>query len=72
MMCLSVPGKIIKINGEKAVVDYQGEKREVSTALKKDAKIGDYVIVSAKFVMEIVPEDEALKTIEVWNKADEC
>lgn len=71
-MCLSVPGKIIEISGDKAIVDYQGEKREVSTALKKDLKVGDYVIVSAKFVMEIIPEEEALKTIEVWNKTDEA
>lgn len=71
-MCLSVPGKIVKINGDKAIVDYQGEKREVSTALKKDSKVGDYVIVSAKFIMEIIPEEEALKTIEVWNKTDEA
>lgn len=71
-MCLSVPGKIIEISGDKAIVDYQGEKREVSIALKKDLKVGDYVIVSAKFVMEIIPEEEALKTIEVWNKTDEA
>ena len=71
-MCLSVPGKITKIDGDKAIVDYQGEKREVSVALKKDSKVGDYVIVSAKFVMEIVPEEEAKKTIEVWNETDEA
>ncbi|MFC2136069.1 HypC/HybG/HupF family hydrogenase formation chaperone [Bacteroidota bacterium] len=71
-MCLSVPGKITKIKGEKAIVDYQGEKREVSVALKKDSKVGDYVIVSAKFVMEIVPEDEAIRIIEVWNETDEA
>jgi len=71
-MCLSVPGKIIKIKGDKATVDYQGEKREASLVLKKEARVGDFVIVSAKFVMEIVPEDEAKKTIEMWDETDGC
>ncbi|NQU97912.1 HypC/HybG/HupF family hydrogenase formation chaperone [Candidatus Woesearchaeota archaeon] len=70
-MCLSVPGKIIEIKGDKAIVDYQGEKREASLALKKDSKIGDYVIVSAKFVMEKIPADEAKKILEVWDQTNE-
>jgi len=71
-MCLSVPGKVVKIKGDKAVVDYQGERREASLALKKDVKVGDYVIVSAKFVMEKIPEKEAKRIIEVWNETDEA
>ncbi|MBC8500753.1 MAG: HypC/HybG/HupF family hydrogenase formation chaperone [Nanoarchaeota archaeon] len=71
-MCLSVPGKVVKIKGDKAVVDYQGEKREASLTLKKDVKVGDYVIVSAKFVMEKIPEKEAKRIIEVWNETDEA
>ncbi len=69
-MCLSIPGKVISIDGDKAIIDYSGEKREASLALKKDISVGDFVIVSAKMVMEKVPEDEALKTLEMWDKTD--
>ncbi|MBU1201592.1 MAG: HypC/HybG/HupF family hydrogenase formation chaperone [Nanoarchaeota archaeon] len=69
-MCLSIPGKVVKIKGDKATIDYQGEKREASITLKKEVKVGDYVIVSARFVMEIIPKDEARRTIEVWNETD--
>ena len=69
-MCLTVPGLVIKIEGDNAVVDYQGEQRTVSTALKKDVKVGDYVIVSAKFIMQIIPESEAKKVLEVWDATD--
>lgn len=70
-MCLSVPGKITEIKDDVAVVDYQGEKREASIILKPDVNIGDYVIVSAKMVMEIIPENEALKILSEWDKTDE-
>ena len=70
-MCLSVPGKIIKIEGDTATVDYQGEKREASLKLRKDVRVGDYVIVSAKFVMEKIPEEEAKKALEEWDKTND-
>ena len=46
-------------------------KREASTALM-DCEIGDWVIVSAKFVMRKVPEEEAKKVLEVWDETDKC
>lgn len=70
-MCLSIPGKIIKIEDEIATIDYQGETREASIVLKDNAEVGDWVIVSAKMVMEIVPEDEAQKIIATWDLTDE-
>lgn len=68
-MCLAVPGKIIKIEKEMATIDYDGERREASTSLI-DCEVGDWVIVSAKFVMRKIPEEDALKTLEVWNATD--
>ena len=59
-MCLAIPGKVIKINKKNAIVDYLGEKREVNCSLV-DCKIGDYVIVQNKFIMQKVPEKEAQK-----------
>jgi hydrogenase expression/formation protein HypC len=71
-MCLAIPGKITKIEKDLATVDYDGETRVASIALKKDVKIGDYVIVNAKFIMQIIPEEEAKKAIKVWNLTDEA
>ena len=65
-MCLAIPGKIVKIKGDKAVIDYNGEKREANCSLIK-VKEGDYVIVQAKFVMQIIPEKEALQSLEAWK-----
>ena len=69
-MCLSVPGKIIAITDDKATVDYNGEQRVAGTALLPSAKVGDYVIVSAKMIMQVIPEQEAKQILAVWDEAD--
>jgi len=50
-MCLAIPGKIIKINKNKAIVDFNGIRKEVNVSLIK-TKINDYVIVHAGFAIE--------------------
>ena len=70
-MCLAIPGKVIKINKENAIVDYLGEKRTVDCSLV-DCKIGDYVIVQNKFIMQKVPEKEALEQLKLWKKINGC
>ena len=58
-MCLTVPGKITKIEKEKVIVEYGPEiSREANCSLI-ECKIGDYVIVQAGFVIEIVDEKKA-------------
>jgi hydrogenase expression/formation protein HypC len=64
-MCLAIPAKIISINQEEktATVDYGGIEKETRTDLV-DAKEGDYVLIHAGFAIEIIDEDNALKSIE--------
>nr|MCK4930292.1 HypC/HybG/HupF family hydrogenase formation chaperone [Nanoarchaeota archaeon] len=66
-MCLAIPGKIIKIEKGFATIDYSGEQRKASTELV-DVEPGDYVIVQAQFVIQKIPEKEALEAIKVWQK----
>lgn len=67
-MCLSLPGKIVKIKDQIATIDYNGEQREASTLLLPDVKVGEYVIVSSQVIMQVVPEEEAKKTIKLWDQ----
>ena len=70
-MCLAIPGKVLKIDGNKAIIDYNGEFREAGTATLPDIKEGEYVIVSAKMVMQRVPEDEAKEVLALWDQTDQ-
>ena len=59
-MCLSIPGKVIKINKDgDCIVDYVAEKR-TAKIFTKDINLGDYVIVSNKVVVMKIPKDQAL------------
>jgi len=62
-MCLAIPGKIVAIDGDTATVEYGEEMREANCSLVK-CKIGDYVIIQAHFVMEIVPKERAEQAID--------
>ncbi len=69
-MCLQVPGKVIKIEKNRALIDYDIEKR---TAIIADIipKLNDYVLVVGKFIIDIIPEDNAKEALEHWKKTME-
>jgi hydrogenase expression/formation protein HypC len=67
-MCLAVPMKLVKIEGNKGLVELSGVKKEVSLNLLKDAEIGDYLIIHAGFAIEKLNEKEAKKTLEIWKE----
>ena len=66
-MCLQVPGKVVKIEDNKITIDYDIEKREALIADVKP-KVGDWVIVVGKFIVDTVPEDDAKFSLEHWKK----
>ncbi len=70
IVCLAIPGKIIKIDDKDnlATIDYgDGTKRIINISLV-DVKTGDYVLVHAGFAIEILDEDEAQKTLELFRE----
>ena len=62
-MCLAIPGKIIKKEEDRVLVDYGSERREAKI-FEGSYKVGDYVIVQAKLVVDKVPEDQ----VRAWLK----
>ena len=60
VMCLAVPGTIIALEVEEAVVDYGGVTRRASVRLLPDSAVGDVVLVHAGFVIQkLDPESGA-------------
>ena len=56
-MCLAIPGKIIEIKNDIALIDYGSEKRQAKIIIG-DFKVNDYVIVQGKIIIEKVPEEQ--------------
>lgn len=64
-MCLAIPGKIIKIDNNIAMVDFGGVKKDSALDLVPDAKIGDYILVHAGFAINKIDEKEATETLKL-------
>jgi hydrogenase expression/formation protein HypC len=70
-MCLAIPGKILKIDGNSALVDFDGITQNVIIALIQNPEVGKYVIVHAGYAIEMMNEEEAKVAIEQWKELSE-
>jgi hydrogenase expression/formation protein HypC len=67
-MCLAIPARVMRVNGDKAQVDFgEGVLREVNVTLV-EAKVGDYVLVHAGYAIQMVDEKDALETLALWKE----
>ena len=67
-MCIAIPGKVITINNDNGIVDFNGIKREIYLFFVPEVEIGDFVLVHAGCAIEIIDEEEAQKTIEALKE----
>lgn len=67
-MCLAIPGRILKIDRNSALVDFDGVQQKIIIALIKDPEVGKYVIVHAGYAIEIMNEKDASEAIEQWKE----
>lgn len=72
-MCLSIPARIEKINGEMAVCSVGDSSYEASLQMLdlEDVKVGDYVLIHTGFAIQKLDLEEAeasLKTFEEFKK----
>ncbi len=70
-MCLAIPGKILEIDGNNALVDFDGIKQNVIIALIQNPEIGKYIIVHAGYAIEQINEEEAMEAINQWKEIAE-
>ncbi len=70
-MCLSIPGKVKSIDGDKAIVSVGGTEYETSLQLLEDVKVDDYVLVHTGFAIQKLDEEEALETLRLFNELEE-
>ncbi len=70
-MCLAIPGKIISIDGNTAIVDFDGIKQEIIIALVLNPEVGKYVIIHAGYAIEQMDEKDAMEAIEQWKEIAE-
>jgi hydrogenase expression/formation protein HypC len=68
-MCLAIPAEVIEVQeSDLAVVETGGAKKLISVSLVDGVRVGDYVLVHAGFAIEVVNEQEAKKTMELFEE----
>lgn len=67
-MCVAVPGKVIEINNNSAILDFMGVEKEVSIELLESINIGDYLLVHAGCAIQKMDLEEAVETIKLFEE----
>jgi hydrogenase expression/formation protein HypC len=71
-MCLSIPAKIVSIDGSMAEVSVGGSLFKAGLHMIKDPKIGDYILLHAGFAIQKVSEQEAAETLRILREMDDA
>ena len=69
-MCVAVPGRIIEIHGDYAKVNIMNNITQVNIKLVT-AKVGDYVLIHAGLVLEVLRKDVAEEILEMFSSLEE-
>lgn len=69
-MCVAVPGKIIQIKGDYAKVNIMDNITDANIKLV-DVKIGDYVLIHAGCVIDVLKEDVAEEILTIFSQLQE-
>jgi hydrogenase expression/formation protein HypC len=67
-MCLSIPAKVIDINGNMADVSVGGTIFKAGLQMIENVEVGDYVLLHTGFAIQKISEEEALETIKILNE----
>lgn len=67
-MCLSIPAKVLSIDGDTAEVSAGGSLFKASLLMVEDVKPGDYILLHAGFAIQMVSEYEAEATLRLFEE----
>lgn len=67
-MCLGVPGRVVEVRGDLALVDFWGVRRQVRLDIV-DAPVapGDYVLNHVGFAIRRIPAGEIEETLALYE-----
>jgi len=68
-MCVAMPGKVIRVEGTKAEVDFSGNRVRAEAGLVR-VKPGDWVLVHAGCILQVLSEDEGNSLTELFEEIE--
>ncbi len=70
-MCLSIPAKVISIDGDTARASVGGAEYDANLQMVEGVKVGDYILLHTGFAIEKLDKEEALKTLKTFEEFDD-
>ncbi len=68
-MCLGIPMKVVEVeNGETAVVEMSGVRRQIGLTLLEGVEVGDWVLLHAGFAISKLDEEQAAETLALLKE----
>jgi hydrogenase expression/formation protein HypC len=67
-MCLSIPAKVLSIDGDMAEVSAGGSLFKASLNMVENVNPGDYILLHAGFAIQKLSESEAEETIRLFEE----
>ena len=67
-MCLSIPARIMSIDGTMAEVSAGGAIFKAGLHMIENAEVGDYILLHAGFAIQKINEKEAAETIKLFEE----
>ena len=64
-MCLSIPGKVISIEGDIAKASVGGVIIKAGLHMVDDVKVGDYILIHTGFALQKISDEEAQETLKL-------
>ena len=71
-MCLSIPVKIVSIDGDMAEVSAGGTIFRAGMQMVEDVRPGDYVLLHAGFAIQKISAEEAEETLKLLREINDA
>lgn len=68
-MCLGVPGRVVSIDGDVALVDFWGVTKSIRLdVVDQPVSIGDYVLNHVGFAIRRIPAEDIAETLALYDE----
>ena len=68
-MCIAAPGKVIKIEGKKALIEYPGNEDRYAMITDEKVRVGSFVSVQMGLIVNVLSKAESLSAQKAWQKS---
>ncbi len=69
-MCVAMPGKVVKLEGTVATVDFSGNTVRAEAGLVQ-VKPGDYVLVHAGMILQVLSQTDRDAIVELLEEMEQ-